>query len=747
MNAILLAGAALVGLPILLHLIMKQEPKRLPFPALRFLKQKQKTNQRKLRVRHFLLLALRMLLIALFCLTLYQPTLILSEGLNLAAEQPVDAVFVIDTSPSMGYRVGERSRLDDAKARAIALLDDLPANSRVAIIDPGDPDAVLPNWEPSLTSARERLEQLGETQAAAQPLTAGLAAAYRLLASPEEDPESPTARPRLVAAFSDRTVASWEANRAADLTALQAALTKTPALANLYVDVGIDAPANVAISSATVTPQQIPANQPVNITVTLQAIGTDVPSAAVQCRLLSGGPPQVRPFQLIAGTPQAVTFTYRDLPSGFHQAEIRLETPDALLADNQRFVTFRVGESRPVLTITDQPDDAIYWQLAHQTKGEFDIVVRSPAQASVPEFNLNQYEAVVLLSVADPSPFWGKLNDYVSQGGKLLIIPGGPEQLTLSAYDPGQNPAAATLMPGKLVSVVDVSPERPAGVEWQVDDRSMRHPLLAPFKAWRLRGNVDFLKNPRRVWTYWRVEAAPDTVVVRYDWPADRQPHDPAILERTVGQGQVLLLTTRLDSPWDARRRWHNYWETAGSSWAVVFPNLLLIYLAGDSNQANFNFQAGGPVIVPLPASRDSASPKLRLEGPGISGLDASPEMDPGQRELRLTGNRTRTPGNYLLRTETGDWRTAFSLNLPAEESDFSRLPDEVITSVLGPGTIIPATRELAFRESLELKFDQPVELFPWLLIAVLLLLCLEGFVANRFYPARPAAGSVSSHL
>src|SRR5215467_14543953 len=83
MHAILIAGAALVGLPIILHLIMKQEPKRLLFPAFRFLTQKLKTNQRKLRLRHFLLLAMRMLLIALFCLTLYQPSL-LSEGLNIS---------------------------------------------------------------------------------------------------------------------------------------------------------------------------------------------------------------------------------------------------------------------------------------------------------------------------------------------------------------------------------------------------------------------------------------------------------------------------------------------------------------------------------------------------------------------------------------------------------------------------------------------------------------------------------------
>src|SRR5437763_6523911 len=114
MHAILIVGAALVGLPIIIHLIMKQEPKRLPFPAFRFLKQRLKTNQRKLRLRHFILLALRMLLIALFCLTLYQPTLLTEGRINIYGERPLAVVLVIDTSPSMGYAMNDRTRLDDA---------------------------------------------------------------------------------------------------------------------------------------------------------------------------------------------------------------------------------------------------------------------------------------------------------------------------------------------------------------------------------------------------------------------------------------------------------------------------------------------------------------------------------------------------------------------------------------------------------------------------------------------------------
>src|SRR5262245_51014554 len=74
-HPLLLGGLLLLGLPIVIHLIMRQQPKHLLFPALRFLKLQQRTNQRKLRLRHLLLLLLRMLLIALMCLALARPRL------------------------------------------------------------------------------------------------------------------------------------------------------------------------------------------------------------------------------------------------------------------------------------------------------------------------------------------------------------------------------------------------------------------------------------------------------------------------------------------------------------------------------------------------------------------------------------------------------------------------------------------------------------------------------------------------
>src|ERR1700736_3930356 len=123
-HPLLLTGLLLVGIPVLLHLIMRQKPKHLLFPAFRFLLQRHRTNQRKLRLRHLLLLALRLLLIAGICLALARPK-VFSERIHLG-ERPIAAVIVFDTSPSMEYLSGGQTRLEAARRRALELFDKLP---------------------------------------------------------------------------------------------------------------------------------------------------------------------------------------------------------------------------------------------------------------------------------------------------------------------------------------------------------------------------------------------------------------------------------------------------------------------------------------------------------------------------------------------------------------------------------------------------------------------------------------------
>lgn len=74
-NASLLLGLVLAAVPVVLHLALRARPKRVEFPALRLLQARRPSNARRMQLRHWLLLLLRALLIAVLVLAVARPSL------------------------------------------------------------------------------------------------------------------------------------------------------------------------------------------------------------------------------------------------------------------------------------------------------------------------------------------------------------------------------------------------------------------------------------------------------------------------------------------------------------------------------------------------------------------------------------------------------------------------------------------------------------------------------------------------
>src|SRR3954451_5566710 len=156
LHAGLAAGAALAALPVILHLFMKQTPKRVIFPALQLIRERQKRSQKKLKVKNWLLLLARMALVALMALALARPRLFSQTSLG-DQEVPTAIGLVFDTSLSMGYKAKpDRSLLDEAKERAYDILKKTPDTSQIFVVDSAEPGA--PGLSPA--QARKRIEGL-----------------------------------------------------------------------------------------------------------------------------------------------------------------------------------------------------------------------------------------------------------------------------------------------------------------------------------------------------------------------------------------------------------------------------------------------------------------------------------------------------------------------------------------------------------------------------------------------------------
>ena len=74
-NPLILYGLGLAIVPVLLHFLMRSKPKKLMFPALQLIQQRKKTNSRRMRLRHFWLLLLRVLILLLLVLAIMRPSL------------------------------------------------------------------------------------------------------------------------------------------------------------------------------------------------------------------------------------------------------------------------------------------------------------------------------------------------------------------------------------------------------------------------------------------------------------------------------------------------------------------------------------------------------------------------------------------------------------------------------------------------------------------------------------------------
>ena len=155
--------------------------------------------------------------------------------------------------------------------------------------------------------------------------------------------------------------------------------------------------------------------------------------------------------------------------------------------------------------------------------------------------------------------------------------------------------------------------------------------------------------------------------------------------------------------------------------------------IAAEQQPLNFQFGVQPPVVKKL----DRAFAKYTL-------TTGESSEDIGFDEKHIwRGNRLMKAGNYSISGTNPDQNETvtlakFSVNTPPEESDLSRVAKEEIEELLGKDAVVPQDRKTPLNDAL--SWNEPLELFPWLMILLLFLLAFENLLANKFYRQEPAA-------
>src|SRR6187549_3532355 len=111
LNVIMLAGVAGALVPLVLHLLSRSRYRTVEWGAMMFLEGAEPRVMQSARLKQWVILLLRMGIIALLAMALAQPGMRGRWG-GLARDARVNAVIVLDCSASMQYDENGKSRME-----------------------------------------------------------------------------------------------------------------------------------------------------------------------------------------------------------------------------------------------------------------------------------------------------------------------------------------------------------------------------------------------------------------------------------------------------------------------------------------------------------------------------------------------------------------------------------------------------------------------------------------------------------
>jgi hypothetical protein len=694
-----LGGVLAIAVPIVLHLVMRQQPKHLEFPALRFIQLRQTANRRKMRLRHWLLLALRSAVIGLLALALARPS-ILASGAFGDQEAPVAAALVFDTNPRMQYRQQNETRLAVAQETAAWLLPRLPAESDVAVMDSRAASAA---FAVDLGAARQRIERL-EAGTATRSLAVALESAIKLVGESDKPRKE-------VYVFTDLAKAAWSADAMRDVGRQ---LKEQQGIALYVIDVGVKDPSDFGVCDMRLSSDVLSKNSTLRISADL--VHTGAPSdCGVELYLIDRetGKPNLRaqqPFTFRPGERQRVDFSLLGLAPGIHQGYLRITGQDALACDDTQWFTVEVRPAWRVLIAAPQDasrgaSDYAFFLSAALLPGAFERdLISTDALATKP---LDGYSAVCIL---DPRPLaplvWQKLRSYVSAGGGLGIFL-GRNATPIQSFN---EPVAQELLPGKLVR------------QWHGDvtlaPENFQHPVLAKFRS------LDVAWELLSVFRHWQLGPLADGASAVLPFSNNQ----PALVERPLGKGRVLTMTTPISDPTNRPDYWNLLPTGEDKSVFVTLANEVLFYLVG-SGQQRLNYTAGEPAVVHLGSSE--RSPIYLLTTP--RGDQIRTPLDEKQDAVVVTS--TEATGNYRIQAGGGEQGVdlGFSVNLPSDVSQLNRVTSQDLKSIFGDSEFRLATNRDEIDRSVSAG-RVGHELFPYLIVLLAIVLGCEQALANRFY-------------
>ena len=523
-----LLGILAAGLPILVHLINRRQAAEQPFPALEMLMESDKKEARSIKVRRWVLMALRVLAVLLLVFALAKPYVYSESSVGGAERVPKSVVYVLDDSFSMQH--------GDWWSRGTERLE-----RELGALKPWDKAALLTTTRDEGPVAR-LVKKHGQIRRALGDLSAsqrkGRLHETLLRAS---DLLSQSDRHREIVVVGDFTRGGIETISETDET------IPYP-VRRISVRDDDEHPGNLAVTDVSYRQKSGANERAWTITASIRNYGSES-FEDVEMQFQIGG--HVVATELVdvpAGQSISQSITHQVEGDGVRRGRVRLLEADSLELDNERHFTFQLRKNVDVLMVNGSPSsvpyrDELFFTVRALNPGdgsESEIVPTTVTPSALTERDLSDFDVVLMANVAQPSEEATEaLTSFVEGGGGLFVAMG--DQVETKSY----NKRLDSLLPKPLRRIKRLAqkddPDAPLKVT-RIGSSKGTHPV---FQVFNLPGGASL--QSVKVYKYMLLQPSPperSTALLSYKNGA------PALLERQVGKGRVFMLTTTLDRDW-----------------------------------------------------------------------------------------------------------------------------------------------------------------------------------------------------
>jgi len=627
LNPFFFIGSIVLAVPVLIHLVRRERSEIIPFSSLMFLLKVPKRSIRQQKLKNLLLMALRILILALLVGAFARPYVTQSATPIIATGQNRGVVLMLDDSYSMRYG----NNFDRMKTEAASRIDALGTGDQMALVAFNDNANVLNAPTSDKAKLKAALTTLEPSYGGTRYYEA-FSVADRLLSQM-------TGVDKQLIMISDFQRVGWNRSSRENVIGKD---VKTE-----MVNLGVEKSTNLGIDSVSANPTTFTRTYTDRVIARVHNYNKD--QAATVPVSLSINDKEVlrRSITVSANSTALAEFTGFDLNLGLSKGRVRLETAtDPLPVDNDFLFSIDRREKLNILIVdSGRARQSFFLRQAFTSAPELPYEVSVVAGSSLTPDELAKHAVVVFNDVPRLSNAVTARMDELRKGsqGQLVIL---AENADLDWW------ANYAKLPVKPTRRIFVQKDR-GQTSVAISSFDRNHGIFKPFET-----TAKFTINTAQFFAFVQTEARPNAVVL-----AKFEDGSPALVESGAQDRGLIVFNSMVD-----KLSWNDL--PLKPSFVPLFHEIVRYLSRYSETRGWYALGEGVPVVG---STENAAAAVIKPDGERL----ALGELGPGQQRFFTPD----APGFY--ETRVGKESHLIAVNPPASEGNLEAMPpDDLVASV-----------------------------------------------------------------